>query len=266
MIGKTFKITAIVLPAVALLAVGPFLRTGAGNPDATLPTQGRQVSISITNDTTVEVDAIQLKFLNETGNVQQNILSMTGCKKIVPVMHSNILLLSECHVLPGEKVTLTLLTNDYNLKVLDYKWVRQGALIDGKNRSIEVTEQVTTREIVSVDLPKKEPDLSLVPLTFELNSSAYTLFVQKHNSIFLNGVIAIKDQTKFDQLMTDLARLDAKKVKERQKLEAEIAKLQVKSPMTGTVKELSFEIKEDMLKVTMQIQPMATMPTTGLVR
>jgi hypothetical protein len=266
MIGKALKVTAIVLPAVALLAVGPFLRTGAGNPDATSHTLGRQVSFTIDNDTGVEADALQIEFMGEVGNAQKNILSTSHFKNIVPVMKSNVLQLNQGRVLSGEKVTLTLLSNSYDLNVKDYQWVRQGVLIGGKSRLVEVVEQVTTKETVSVDSVQQEHDLSLVPLTFELSNNAYTLFAQKNGNIFTNGVIAIKDQIKFDQLMTDIARLDAKKAKERQKLEAELAKLQVKSPMTGTVKELSFEIKEETLKVTMQIQPMATMPTAGVVR
>jgi multidrug resistance efflux pump len=52
-------------------------------------------------------------------------------------------------------------------------------------------------------------------------------------------------------------------VKERQQLEAQIARLQVKSPLTGVVKELRLAIGEEAQTVTLRVQPMAATPTGG---
>jgi multidrug resistance efflux pump len=69
------------------------------------------------------------------------------------------------------------------------------------------------------------------------------------------ALLAIKDQVRFEQLMNEIAR--AKNLKEREKLQAELKKLEVRAPISGLVRELAFDVGEETTKVEAKLMVVA---------
>ncbi len=248
---KIIRIMALVLPAMMLLAAGPILisQPHTSNNDLVAAGMGeqagRQLTLTFTNDTGVEADGLQIEFKKALTNMQ--LIKVEPFKSATPVLKSNVMIFTSGRVGAGGKARLTVTADQLGLSVTDFQWIRQGVLIAGKNRHIEIEERVVSREMVSVDRVTEEPEPLLVSVRFEMANGASRLFVTQGMMVAEGALLAIKDQMRLEQLMNDIAR--AKNLKEREKLQAELKKLEVRSPISGLVRELAFDVSEETTKV-----------------
>lgn len=246
---KVVRMMALVLPAVALLAAGPILVNQSRSSDSSSASSGEQpgkhLTLTFTNDTGVEADGLQIEFKKAPAGIQ--FVSVEPFKSTMAVLKSNVVVLTNGRVGPGEKVRLSVVGDPFGMAVADFQWIRQGVLIAGKTRQIEVEERVITRETVLVDRTEKEPEPLVVSVRFELVNGASRLFVTQGMMIAEGALLAIKDQVRLELLMNEIAR--AKNLKEREKLQAELKKLEVRAPISGLVRELSFDVGEETTKV-----------------
>ncbi len=244
---KIMRVVALALPAMALMAAGPILVTQSHSADtasAGISEQpGKQLILTFTNDTGVEADGLQIEFKK----APVGFVKIEPFKNTLSVLKSNVLVLTNGRVGPGEKVRLTVTADQFGLVVTDFQWIRQGALISGKSRQIEIEERVITRETVSVDRVEKEPEPLLVSVRFELANGASRLFITQGMMVAEGALLAIKDQMRFEQLMNEIAR--AKTLKDREKLQAELKRLEVRAPISGLVRELAFDVGEESTRV-----------------
>ncbi|MCS7198222.1 MAG: hypothetical protein NZ930_06050 [Candidatus Bipolaricaulota bacterium] len=244
---KIIRMMALALPAMALMAAGPILVTQSHSNDAIPAGIGehpsKQLTLTFTNDTGVEADGLQIEFKK----VPTQLVKVEPFKSTMSVLKSNVLVLTNGRVGPGEKVRLTVTADPFELAVTDFQWIRQGVLIAGKSRQIELEERIITRETVSVDRTEREPEPLLVSVRFELVNGASRLFITQGMMVAEGALLAIKDQMRFEQLMGELAR--AKTLKERERLQAELKKLEVRAPIGGLVRELAFDVGEETTKV-----------------
>ncbi len=244
---KIMRVLALALPAMALMAAGPIFVTQSHSTDtasAGISEQpGKQLTLTFTNDTGVEADGLQIEFKR----IPTHLVKIEPFKSTLSVLKSNVLVLTNGRVGPGEKVRLTVTADPFGLAVTDFQWIRQGVLIAGKSRQIEIEERVINRETVSVDRIEKEPEPLLVSVRFELTNGASRLFVTQGMMVAEGALLAIKDQVRFEQLMNEIAR--AKTLKDREKLQADLKKLEVRAPISGLVRELAFDVGEEITKV-----------------
>ncbi len=246
MTGKKI-VRALVLPAMVLIAAGPILisqpHTSSNDLGAAgLGAQaGKQLTLTFTNDTGVEADGLQVEF--KKALLSRQFVKVEPFKSATPVLKSNVMIFTNGRVGAGEKARLTVTADQLGFTVTDFQWIRQGVLISGKSRQIEIEERVITRETVSVDRAEKEPEPLLVSVRFEMANGASRLFVTQGMMVAEGALLAIKDQIRLEQLMNDIAR--AKNLKEREKLQAELKKLEVRSPISGLVRELAFDVGEE---------------------
>ncbi|MCX8103922.1 MAG: hypothetical protein N3E42_05780, partial [Candidatus Bipolaricaulota bacterium] len=204
---------------------------------------GTQLMLTFTNDTGVEADGLQIEFKK----IPTHLIRVEPFKNTMAVLKSNVLALTNGRVGPGEKARLTVTADPFGLVVTDFQWIRQGVLIAGKSRQVEIEERVVNREIVSVDRTEKEPEPLLVSVRFDLVNGASRLFITHGMMIAEGALLAIKDQMRFEQLMSEIAR--ARNLREREKLQAELKKLEVRAPISGLVRELAFDVGEETTKV-----------------
>lgn len=244
---KIIRMMALALPAMALMAAGPILVTHSHSNDAISAGIGehpsKQLTLTFTNDTGVEADGLQIEFKK----IPTQLVKVEPFKSTLSVLKSNVLVLTNGRVGPGEKARLTVTADPFGLAVTDFQWIRQGVLIAGKSRQIELEERIITRETVSVDRTEREPEPLLVSVRFELVNGASRLFMTQGMMVAEGSLLAIKDQMRFEQLMGELAR--AKTLKERERLQAELKKLEVRAPISGLVRELTFDVGEETTKV-----------------
>lgn len=246
---KIVRVMALALPVMALMAAGPILvnqshSTSTDAVSARISEQpGKQLTLTFTNDTGVEADGLQIEFKK----IPTQLVSVAPFKSSMSVLKSNVLVLTNGRVGPGEKVRLTVTADPLGLAVTDFQWIRQGVLIAGKSRQVEIEERVITRETVSVDRTEKEPEPLLVSVRFELVNGSSRLFVTQGMMVAEGALLAIKDQMRFEHLMSEIAR--AKTLKDREKLHAELKKLEVRAPISGLVRELAFDVGEETTKV-----------------
>ncbi len=244
---KVIRMMALVLPAMALMAAGPILVTQSHSDSvvsAGIGEQpGKQLTLTFTNDTGVEADGLQIEFKK----IPTQFVRVEPFKSTMSVLKSNVLVLTNGRVGPGEKVRLTVTADPIGLAVTDFQWIRQGVLIAGKSRQIEIEERVITRETVSVARTEKEPEPLLVLVRFEIVNGASRLFVTQGMMVAEGALLAIKDQVRFEQLMGEIAR--AKALKDREKLQAELKRLEVRAPISGLVRELAFDVGEEITRV-----------------
>jgi hypothetical protein len=242
---------ALVLPATMLIAAGPILisQPHTSNNDLVAAGMGeqagRQLTLTFTNDTGVEADGLQIEFKKALTNMQ--FTKVEPFKSATPVLKSNVMIFTSGRVGAGEKARLTVTADPFRLAVTDFQWIRQGVLIAGKSRQIEIEERVISREMQTVDRATAEPEPLLVSVRFEMANGASRLFVTQGMMVAEGALLAIKDQMRLEQLMNDIAR--AKNLKEREKLQAELKKLEVRSPISGLVRELAFDVGEETTKV-----------------
>ncbi len=244
---KIVRMMALVLPAMALMAAGPIL-VNQSHSDTVVSAgigeqPGKQLTLTFTNDTGVEADGLQIEFKR----IPTQFVKVEPFKSTMSVLKSNVLVLTNGRVGPGEKVRLTVTADPFGLAVMDFQWIRQGVLIAGKSRQIEIEERVISRETVSVDRTEKEPEPLLVSVRFDLVNGASRLFITQGMMVAEGALLAIKDQTRFEQLMSEIAR--AKNLKDREKLQVELKKLEVRAPISGLVRELTFDVGEETTKV-----------------
>jgi multidrug efflux pump subunit AcrA (membrane-fusion protein) len=254
---KIVRMMALALPVMALMAAGPILVTQSHSSDSVSAgiseRPGKQLTLTFTNDTGVEVDGLQIEFKRVPAGIQS--VKVEPFKSTMAILKSNVLVLTNGRVGPGEKVRLTVLADPMGLAVTDFQWIRQGVLIAGKSRQIEIEERVINRETVSIDRTEKAPEPLLVSVRFELTNGLSRLFVTQGMMVAEGALLAIKDQVRFEQLMNEIAR--AKNLKEREKLQAELKKLEVRAPISGLVRELVFDVGEETTKVEAKLMVVA---------
>lgn len=261
---KIFRALALGLSATVLLTAGPILlnqsHTNSGDDlaSADMSAQpGRQLTLSFTNDTGVDADGLQIEFVKAPRGVQ--LLKVEPFKSATPVLKSNVMIFSNGRVGSGEKARLIVTADQFGLTVKDFQWIRQGVLIAGKSRQIEIEERVISRETVSVDQANEQPEPTLVSIRFELVNGASRLFVTQGMMIAEGALLAIKDQMRLEQVIDELVRV--RNPKEREKLQAELKKLEVRSPVSGLVRELAFDIGDETTKVEAKLMLMAETST-----
>jgi hypothetical protein len=254
---KIVRMMALVLPAMALMAAGPILVNQSHSTDSVSAgvreQAGKHLALTFTNDTGVEADGLQIEFKKVPMGIQS--VKVEPFKSTMAILKSNVLVLTNGRVGPGEKVRLTVLADPMGLAVTDFQWIRQGVLIAGKSRQIEIEERVINRETVLIDPTEKEPEPLLVSVRFELTNGLSRLFVTQGMMVAEGALLAIKDQVRFEQLMNEIAR--AKNLKEREKLQAELKKLEVRAPISGLVRELAFDVGEETTKVEAKLMVVA---------
>lgn len=244
---KIVRLLALALPVMALMAAGPILVNQSHSDNAVSAgigeQPGKQLTLTFTNDTGVEADGLQIEFKK----IPTQLVSVEPFKSTMSVLKSNVLVLTNGRVGPSEKVRLTVAADPLGLAVMDFQWIRQGVLIAGKSRQVEIEERVITRETVSVDRTEKEPEPLFVSVRFELVNGASRLFITQGMMVAEGALLAIKDQMRFEQLMNEIAR--AKNLKDREKLQAELKKLEIRAPISGLVRGLAFDVGEEITRV-----------------
>lgn len=246
---KIVRVMALALPVMALMAAGPILvnQSHSTSTDTVAAgvssSPGKQLTLTFTNDTGVEADGLQIEFKK----IPTGFVKVEPFKSTLSVLRSNVIVFTNGRVGPGERARLTVTADPFGLAVTDFQWIRQGVLIAGKSRQIEIEERVINRETVSVNRSEEEPEPLLVSVRFELTNGASRLFVTQGMMVAEGALLAIKDQIRLEQLMNEIAR--AKSLKEREKLQAELKKLEVRAPISGLVRELAFDVGEETTKV-----------------
>lgn len=255
---KIFRALALGLSATVVLAAGPILLSQPhANSDDLVSAglnapPGKQLTLIFTNDTGVDADGLQIEFKKAPVSVQ--LLKVEPYKSATPVLKSNVMILSNGRLSAGEKARLTVATDQFGLTVQDFQWIRQGVLIGGKSRQVQIEERVISRATVSVDQANQEPEPLLSSVRFEIANGASRLFVTQGMMVAEGALLAIKDQVRLEQLMNEIAR--AKNLKEREKLQVELKKLEVRSPISGLVRELAFDVGDETTKVEAKLIPM----------
>nr|BAL54840.1 hypothetical protein HGMM_F21A08C23 [uncultured Acetothermia bacterium]BAL58580.1 hypothetical protein HGMM_OP2C130 [Candidatus Acetothermum autotrophicum] len=260
---KIVRVMALALPVMALMAAGPILVNQSHSTESVSAgireQAGKQVTLTFTNDTGVEADGLQIEFKEAPQGVQ--LVKVEPFKSTMAVLKSTVLVLTNGRVGPGERARLTVTASPFGVAITDFQWIRQGVLIAGKSRQIEIEERVISRETVSVDRREKEPEPLLVSVRFALVNGASRLFVTQGMMVAEGALLAIKDQIRFEHLMNEIAR--AKNLKDREKLQAELKKLEVRAPISGLVRELAFDVGEETTNVEaklMVVTGASTMP------
>lgn len=254
---KIVRVMALALPVMALMAAGPILvnQSHSTSTDTVAAgvssSPGKQLTLTFTNDTGVEADGLQIEFKK----IPTGFVKVEPFKSTLSVLRSNVIVFTNGRVGPGERARLTVTADPFGLAVTDFQWIRQGVLIAGKSRQIEIEERVINRETVSVNRSEEEPEPLLVSVRFELTNGASRLFVTQGMMVAEGALLAIKDQIRLEQLMNEIAR--AKSLKEREKLQAELKKLEVRAPISGLVRELAFDVGEETTKVEAKLMVVA---------
>jgi hypothetical protein len=131
---KIVRMMALALPVMALMAAGPILVTQSHSSDSVSAgiseRPGKQLTLTFTNDTGVEVDGLQIEFKRVPAGIQS--VKVEPFKSTMAILKSNVLVLTNGRVGPGEKVRLTVLADPMGLAVTDFQWIRQGVLIAGR--------------------------------------------------------------------------------------------------------------------------------------
>ncbi len=246
---RILKALAIAIPVIFLLAAAPALFPGGRQPQGEIgPQTGTQVSLRFKNDIGVEVCGLQVKFNLPPAEVLGQLKTVTPFKSLIPIIEGNIVYFSGACVAPGAMVEMKLATLS-GIAVLDYYWVREGVLVPGTSPIEQLVETVTLNKL---PLVKEQPEEPLIAVRFTLHSPPYgKLLIAQGDTIYENGLIAIKDQPRRDELLAQLASV--KKESLRKQLEAEIAALEVRAPVGGSIKEMQVEMGDTVTNVTLKI-------------
>lgn len=248
-VSRTLKIVVIALPLILMLtAASAMLPRATRTQDGALTNPGTQITFRLANNIDVAMCGLQVKFSAPPISVLDQVLAVHPFKDFVPIIESNVIYFSNGCVEPKQRAEIKL-TNAFGISVVDYYWVKEGVLIAGNS---PVERQVETVTIDKVPLEKTKPAQPLVTVRFEVNSPPYgKIMVAQEDSIYENGLIALKDVRLRDQLMSELAQV--KKASRRNQLEEEIASLEVRAPINGVVKELEIEVDGAITKVTLKV-------------
>jgi len=256
------KLAAIALPVLFLLAVTPAFFPGGRSPQPEAGLQlGTQVALRFTNDVGVEVCGLQVEFNLPPAQVLEQIGGISPFKTAIPIIgDSNVIYFTDGCIAPSEQVELQLAssaTATAGLAVVDYYWVmkdKSKTLIPGNSPIERIVKTVTLDKLA---LMKDQPQPPLVTVQFEIHSPPYgKLLIAQGDMVYENGLIAIKDQPRRDELLAELASVKREKL--RQELEAELAALEVRAPVSGLVKELRVEMGETETTVTLKVLQGAT--------
>lgn len=240
---------AIALPVIFLLAAAPAIFPGARLPQGEHGLQtGTQVSLRFTNNIGVEVCGLQVKFNLAPAEVLGQIEALSPFKSLIPIIEGNVIYFSGGCLAPEGQAVLKLASAS-GISVVDYFWVREGVLIPGSSPIEQLVETVTLNKLPLVKDQSEEP---LVTVRFTLHSPPYgKLLVAQGDTLYENGLIAIKDQPRRDELLSQLASV--RKESLRRKLEGEIVALEVRAPVGGLVKEMQVEIGDSVTTVILKI-------------
>lgn len=246
---QIFKGLAIALPVIFLLAAAPAIfPSGRLSQGETGLQNGTQVSLRFKNDTGVEVCGLQVKFDLPPAEVLGQIKAVSPFKDLIPMIEGNVIYFSGSCLGPERQVELQL-AGSFGVSVVDYLWVREGVLIPGTS---PIEQLVQTVSLNRLPLAKEQPEEPLVLVRFGLHNPPYgKLLVAQGDTVYENGLIAIKDQPRRDELLAQLANV--KRDKKRQMLEEELADLEVRSPVNGLVKEMQVEMVDSLTNVTLKI-------------
>ncbi len=246
---RVLKGLAIALPVIFLLAAAPaFFPGGRTTQGGSGLEAGTQVSLMFINDTGVEVCGLQVKFDLSPAEVLGQIESVTPFKSTIPMIEGNVLYFSDSCLAPERQVELKL-AGASGIAVVDYIWVRDGVLIPGTS---PIEQLVQTVALNKLPLMKEKPEEPSVLVRFGLHNPPYgKLLVAQGDTVYENGLIAIKDQPRRDELLSQLA--DVRRDRKRLRLEEEIAELEVRAPVNGLIKELEVEMADSLTRVTLKI-------------
>lgn len=252
MTKKALKTVAVVLPVVfALAALTAFFPGGRSASNANAGdeiTPGTRVTLGFTNNVGVEACGLQVEFNLPPDQVLDQIKGVTTFRTVIPMIAGNVVYFTDGCVSPGGRVELQLAPTA-NLAVVDYYWVKDRTLIPG---AAPLERRVETVTVDKLALLKDRPEPPAVTVRFTLSNPPYgKLLVAQGDAIYENGLLAIKDQPRRDELLAQLASVKRENL--RQKLEAEIAALEVRAPVSGLVKELQVEMGESGTTVTLKI-------------
>ena len=249
MTRKALKTVAVVLPVVfALAALTAFFPGGRSASNTDTITPGTRVTLGFTNNVGVEVCGLQVEFNLPPEQVLDQIKGITAFRTVITMIAGNVVYFTDGCVSPGGKVELQLAPTA-SLAVIDYYWVKDRTLIPG---AAPLERRIETVTIDKLALLKDRPEPPAVTVRFTLSNPPYgKLLVAQGDAIYENGLLAIKDQPRRDELLAQLAGVKRENL--RRKLEAEIAALEVRAPVSGVVKELKVEMGEGGTTVTLKI-------------
>lgn len=248
---RVMKLAAIALPVLFLLAATSAFFPGGGSSQLGEELQlGTQVALRFTNDVGVEVCGLQVEFNLPPAQALGQIEGISPFKTTIPIIGGNVIYFADGCIAPSEQAELRL-ASTASLAVVDYHWVmRDKTLIPGNSPIERIVKTVTLDKLA---LMKDQPQPPLVTVQFEIHTPPYgKLLVAQGDMIYENGLIAIKDQPRRDELLAELASMNMKREKLRRELEAQIAALEVRAPVSGLVKEL--EVQMDETKATVRLR------------
>ncbi len=247
----------VAVPLVAMLGMGQAFLSGGRGADTEFKA-GAQLTLTFTNDTGLIMEGMQIEFRAEPSTVLQNIISIQPFKSATPVLRSNVIHFSNGRVEPNQKVQIVLRGEALGLSVKDFQWVRQGTLIAGKSRQVEVRVQTVSDHTVSVDqADQSEEALALV--RFTIDARLGRVYVTQGANITEGALLAVRDQSRYEQLLNEIAQV---RPAQRKRLEAGLAQLEIRSPTAGLVRELAYEISNELVKVELKLLPIQTTQPT----
>jgi len=243
----------VAVPLVAMLGMGQALLSGGHRANEEL-NAGAQLTLTFTNDTGLIMDGMQIEFRAEPSTVLQNIISIQPFKSATPVLRSNVIHFSNGRVEPNQKVQIVLRGELLGLSVRDFQWVRQGTLIAGKSRQVEVRVRTVSDHTVSVDQADHAEE-ALTVVRFTIDARLGRVYVTQGMNITEGALLAVRDQPRYERLLNELAQA---RPSQQRRLEAERAPLEVRSPTAGLVRELTYELSNELVKVELKLLPIQT--------
>jgi len=170
------------------------------------------------------------------------------------VLRSNVIHFSNGRVEPNQKVQIVLRGELLGLSVRDFQWVRQGTLIAGKSRQVEVRVRTVSDHTVSVDQADHAEE-ALTVVRFTIDARLGRVYVTQGMNITEGALLAVRDQPRYERLLNELAQA---RPSQQRRLEAERAPLEVRSPTAGLVRELTYELSNELVKVELKLLPIQT--------
>lgn len=240
------KAVLLVVPLVVMLGMGQAFLSGRRSDGESFNTQ---TTLSFVNDTGLTMDGIQIEFRAEPSLVLKNIVGIQPFKSATPVLRSNVIHFSNGRVEPNQSVQIVLRGGAFGLGIRDFQWVRQGALIASKSRQVEVRVQTVSDHTISV-ADSDHAEEAATSVRFTIDARLGRVYVTQGVNITQGALLAVRDQPRYEQLLKEIAR-----AKPNQRLEAELARLEVRSPTAGLVRELAYEISDELLKVEIKLLP-----------
>ena len=249
----------VAVPLVAMLGMGQAFLSGGRGANEELNARA-QLTLTFTNDTGLVMEGMQIEFRAEPSEVLQNIIGIQPFKSATPAMVGNVIYFSNGRVEPNQKVQIVLRGEALGLSVKDFQWVRQGTLIAGKSRKVEVRVQTVSDHTVSVDASDHAEE-ALTLVRFTIDARLGRVYVTQGMNITEGALLAVRDQPRYERLLNEIAQASPN---QQRRLEAERTQLEVRSPATGLVRELAYEISDGSVKVELKLLPILTTQPTML--